>query len=333
GAASPAPEAANSSRRTIEVNGHGEVRAEPDAAQLSFAIETKAKTADQTAQLNRAAANRLMAVLRAKTANTAEPETQGYSVTPLDTDGGNPILKVTGYSASGDVAVETPDAAMVAVIMQTAIDAGIDANGIRAASSEQLGRPPGRNRVEIGLRAYGSTPTECTRRYETQRQKLLSALKTKLKDKDLISEANFSITPKQEVDHREYTGFRGFNSIALETTDVNHVGELVDTALAAGATSVISVSFTLRDDLRAKNRAIEAASQDARMKAQTLAKSMGVKLKGVRKLSTLPQVRPASVSGFGGGAYASSSVLHQSTQTLPRKVLVTADVTATYDID
>jgi uncharacterized protein YggE len=53
------------------------------------------------------------------------------------------------------------------------------------------------------------------------------------------------------------------------------VGEVIDTAIAAGANLASGVSFQLSDQNQGLDRALQAAVEDARSKAETLAAAAG----------------------------------------------------------
>jgi hypothetical protein len=110
--------------------------------------------------------------------------------------------------------------------------------------------------------------------------------------------------------------------------------------MKAGAVRLNQVSFSLKDDSAARKEAIEKASADAKSKAETLASSMGVKLKGILRLSTNAQMRPYIV--YGNQYMAAGSMMRQSTSAAPiqapmpvtpRDVGFGADVNVTYQIE
>ena len=76
------------SQRIIQMDGRGEVRAAPDQASISFAIETKGSTAQEAGTQNAQIAQRVIAVLKSKIGAGGKVETAGYSLTPLYAAGG-----------------------------------------------------------------------------------------------------------------------------------------------------------------------------------------------------------------------------------------------------
>lgn len=93
----------------------------------------------------------------------------------------------------------------------------------------------------------------------------------------------------------------------------------------------------MKDDAEARKEAIEKASADAKSKAGTLANSMGVKLKGILRISTTAQVRPYVV--YGNQYMSALSSMHREEsvsapiQVTPRDVGFGADVNVTYQIE
>jgi uncharacterized protein YggE len=89
--------------RTITVNGTGTVKVTPDRAGFSFGVDSRAATAGEASAENARAMQKLIAALKAAGIADANVQTDQVSVWPAtDNDG-----KVTGYTASGSVSVET----------------------------------------------------------------------------------------------------------------------------------------------------------------------------------------------------------------------------------
>lgn len=130
-------------------------------------------------------------------------------------------------------------------------------------------------------------------------------------------------------------------NVSAETTELELLGPIVEAATKAGAARLNQVVFSLKDDSAARKQAIEKASADAKSKAETLANSMGVKLKGILRISTNAQVRPYVVYGNQYMEAQSMSVQSgavaapESAQmpVTPRDVGFGADVNVTYQIE
>lgn len=131
-------------------------------------------------------------------------------------------------------------------------------------------------------------------------------------------------------------------NVLAETTKLELLGPIVEAATKAGAARLNQVTFTLKDDSAARKEAIEKASADAKSKAETLASSMGVKLKGILRISTNAQVRPYVVYGNQYMESAARSLRSEAAvaapeaaqmPVTPRDVGFGADVNVTYQIE
>ncbi len=89
--------------RTITVNGTGAVKVAPDRAGFSFGVDSRAASAQEASADNARAMQRLIAALKGAGIAEDNIQTDQVSLWPAtDSDG-----KVTGYTASGSVSVET----------------------------------------------------------------------------------------------------------------------------------------------------------------------------------------------------------------------------------
>lgn len=74
---------------------------------------------------------------------------------------------------------------------------------------------------------------------------------------------------------------RGYNvshTITIKVRDIDNIGAVIEDSLNAGANSVQGISFTVEDPGDAVSQAREAAIEDARAKAEDLARLTGVSL-------------------------------------------------------
>ena len=98
--------------RTITVNGNGTVKVTPDRAGFSFGVDSRAATAAEASSDNARAMQKLIAALKDAGIAEADLQTDQVSVWPATDSNG----KVTGYTASGSVSVETSVKAAGAVV-------------------------------------------------------------------------------------------------------------------------------------------------------------------------------------------------------------------------
>lgn len=80
-------------------------------------------------------------------------------------------------------------------------------------------------------------------------------------------------------------GYQFTNLVAATIRDIDKVGDAIDGALGAGATSIDQISFRVADQSAAEAKAREAAVADARARADTLAAAAGVVIVGVAAIA------------------------------------------------
>jgi uncharacterized protein YggE len=106
-----------------------------------------------------------------------------------------------------------------------------------------------------------------------------TALQAKLKDlgvaeKD-IQTSNFNIYPTYAADGRQITGYHVSNSVIVKIRDLAQAGNLLDQVVQAGANSINGISFSVDDPNALLGQAREQAMQNARARADQLAKAGG----------------------------------------------------------
>jgi len=73
-------------------------------------------------------------------------------------------------------------------------------------------------------------------------------------------------------------GYRVSSTAKVLLCDTNRSGEILDTAVTAGANSSVGMAFRLRDDAAVRRAVLEAASREAHTKAEAIAAAVGKQL-------------------------------------------------------
>ncbi len=166
-----------------------------------------------------------------------------------------------------------------------------------------------------------------------QTKSVLDAVKKAgVAEKDMQT-TNLSVNPVYDYTNNRQTirGYQGTESIFVTVRKPDEAGALVSAATGAGATQVggISLEIDKPDDLKVE--AQEKAIAQAREKAQTLAKALGVSLGKVKtfSVSDFPQPFPLYAAenkavGMGGDTVVPPVAVGENT--------VRATVTVTYEL-
>lgn len=104
------------------------------------------------------------------------------------------------------------------------------------------------------------------------------------------------------------------------------VGQVIDTALAAGANRVDNVSFTLQNEQPAMREALAEATRNARDTAAALAAAAGVTLGRLMNLTTTPMYQPPTPM------FARAAEAGQGVPIIAGPLTMQVTVNATYEI-
>lgn len=162
--------------------------------------------------------------------------------------------------------------------------------------------------------------------------KVIDALKSKLGTKGKVTTGGYSLDPEYDQRPSEkprIIGYNAQNTVTVHTGALDLVGALIDSAIAAGANRVNSLSFSVKDNTKARTEAIAIATRDAHAQADALASALGVKLGKVLKASTVSEVRPIPVR-MGRAMAMSANV---ATPVEPGEITVPATVSLTFEIE
>ena len=187
--------------------------------------------------------------------------------------------------------------------------------------------------LDLAIDTHARTAEEAASSNAALATKVIDALKAKLGDKGKVTTGGYSLDP--EYDQRPNSkptiiGYNAQNTVTVNTGALDLVGALIDTAIAAGANRVNSLSFSVKDDTKARTEAIAIATRDARAQAQALASALDVKLGKVLKATTVSQERPIPIR-MGRAVFATSA--NVATPVEPGEVTVPATVSLTFEIE
>jgi len=152
--------------------------------------------------------------------------------------------------------------------------------GIVVTGEGSVNVPPNYAQIRIGV----TTRTKTVKEAINTNSKLMVAVIAALKDVGIaendIQTARFSIQPNYTDSRVEpkLSGYNVSNHVNVTIREISKVGELLDRAVAAGATDVGDLSFLISDASKALDQAREAAIADARRKAEVYAKASAVRL-------------------------------------------------------
>ncbi len=126
------------------------------------------------------------------------------------------------------------------------------------------------------------------------------------------------------------TGYKTTHIIKIESTDINKAGDIIDKAVQSGANKVNNVVFSLTDDKINEMRleALRKAGINAKEKAEAIADSLGVNIKGLYRASeSYVYYRPYVERGYEVAAVAEAA----PTEISPGQIEVSASLSVSYE--
>jgi uncharacterized protein YggE len=192
--------------------------------------------------------------------------------------------------------------------------------------------------VTIGVHTEAPTAVVAVDMNNTRAQKVMTALQSfGILAKDLRT-SNFSIASLQKTDPTtgQSTGqiyYAVDNSVIVTVRDLPKMGDLLDSAIQAGANNINSVQFDVSDNKAALQEARTQAMQNGLDQAKEIAAAAGITLGDIQTImysESMPVFNTNTYMDYGkggGGVRAAPSV-----PVSPGQMTVTATVTITYAI-
>ncbi len=186
----------------------------------------------------------------------------------------------------------------------------------------------------LEIETHAATAEQCSANNAALAQKVVKVLKDKLGGQGVVLTGDYSLSPEyNQPGPRQkpaIVGYTAQNAISVQTGEMLKIGSLIDSAIAAGANRINYLNFGLHEETKAREQAITAASRDAQAQAQTLAASLGVRLKNVVKASTVPQRVPIVPAR---GMLMAQNAGRPETPIEATQITVSATVSLTYEIE
>lgn len=154
-----------------------------------------------------------------------------------------------------------------------------------------------------------------------------NALKSKgILEKD-IKTSGYYVYPVYNYDESskldKLIGYTATNRFTVTTKQIDKVGEIIDTAVKAGATSSSGISFYVEDPNKFYGDALNSAVVNASKSANSIAKALGVTLTSVVNVTESPNGNSYEV--FANNKMAMDTVAEASTSASQRNTKISYD--------
>jgi uncharacterized protein YggE len=160
----------------------------------------------------------------------------------------------------------------------------------------------------VGVETQANTTEDAMEQNAEKMNNVVSALRASGLTDDEMQTSQFSVSSvydKPEWEGGIIIGFQVVNDLTIHSNKTDHVGKIIDAAVAAGANRVGDITFTLPGEKiqELKVEAMQKAAEDAKLRADTYATTLGTRIVGVISIS-----EPTNYDCFDGGGRMCLSV-------------------------
>ena len=159
--------------------------------------------------------------------------------------------------------------------------------------------------VRVGVQITRPKVRDAQAAAATAMTAVIAALKKAgIADKD-IQTTSLSLQPVYDYSSNSnpprLTGYQIVNAVQATVRKLDTISDVIDGALAAGATTLDGINFRVDDPAAAESQARDVAMKDARATADALAKAAGVSITGVASISEQAGSAPVPVPYLQAG--------------------------------
>ncbi len=198
---------------------------------------------------------------------------------------------------------------------------------------------PDTAQVSFGVRTQNESLETAQDENSTRTQAIMDAFTAAgIADAD-VATSQYSVFVINEYDRDgNLVGVRAyevFNQVTVIIRDLSIVGEVLDSAVGAGANEVGAISFYVDNTDEASSQARAAAVENARAKADELAEASGVVVVGVYTIAEISAPQPDPIQfGLGGAApMAAEDSAVREVPVSPGQTQVTVRVQVEFEIE
>ena len=187
--------------------------------------------------------------------------------------------------------------------------------------------------INIGVNTQSPSASESVATNKEQSNAVIEAIKAAGVDEKDIHTTNFSIWSNPTYDEMGVvtgTNYVVDNTVNVTVRNLDGLGDLLDSAVSAGANNIYSIQFDVADKSAAVKEARASAVEDAKAQAQELAEAAGLSLVEIQTINFYESNPTPYFEGKGGGGGMASEAAVVPIQ--PGQLAISVTVSVTYSI-
>ena len=194
------------------------------------------------------------------------------------------------------LAAATSVASSVAGAQQQVVPVAPPPPSVVAMGQSEIKVTPDRATVMVSIETRGKTAAAAGAENARITRVTLDALRAQRLPNEQLGTADYSVYPEQVWDEKTrrptITGYVARNTIRAEVRDVAKVGDVIDAALAGGATQIQGVNFWSSNLQAARRQGLQNAVASACQDAAAIARGAGRLIGGPLELSSNDVMSP-----------------------------------------
>jgi hypothetical protein len=152
---------------------------------------------------------------------------------------------------------------------------------IRGVGQASVNATPDLARIDIGVTNQAANAQDASAQNAAKVNAVLAQLRQVLGHSADLKTVNYNLAPNytypRDGGQPTLNGYIASNSVQVTTPDLSIVGKVIDSAIKAGANTIQSLQFTLKDDQPARSEALKLAAKQARSHIEAIASGLNVK--------------------------------------------------------
>lgn len=154
-------------------------------------------------------------------------------------------------------------------------------NTIVVEGTSNLSTVPDQATIQIGITTSAADANTAEIENAQVANQIQAALQSLGINKKEIKTTHYNFYPAYNNENNkshEIIAYTVNNTVSVTINDLTKVGTIIDSSIKAGANTIHSIDFTVKDDTAAKTSAIVSAVENAKAKATVIAKAINKKI-------------------------------------------------------
>lgn len=154
---------------------------------------------------------------------------------------------------------------------------------LKVSGSETLQAAPDQATITLGVITEDQDPQKAQQANSQSIAQVITGLHSIGISEDQLKTSEYRIDPQYDyIDGKElFKNYKVQYIIQIQTTEIEQIGSIIDTAVSSGANSISSIRFSLSSPELYYNQALSLALKNAHEKALSMARTIGITLKPI----------------------------------------------------